>query len=141
MAAYANSTLEQDASAEDIQSLMVEKATDLFMLCDLEQKGFITKRDMQRLQTELPLNPEQLEDVFDSLDDDGNGYLTLQEFIEGFGEWYNSCSLKFFYRYPAHSPSAKKVKILITCQVQHSKAILSDLSLSRMSSSGLMVFH
>ena len=43
MAAYANRTLEQDASAEDIQSLMVEKATDLFELCDLEQKGFITK--------------------------------------------------------------------------------------------------
>ena len=40
---------------------------------------------MQRLQTELPLTPEQLEDVFDSLDEDGNGYLTREELTEGFG--------------------------------------------------------
>ena len=42
---------------------------------------------MQRLQTELPLSPEQLESVFDSLDDDGNGFLTLEEFTGGFGEF------------------------------------------------------
>ena len=41
---------------------------------------------MQRLQTELPLSAQQLEDVFDSLDDDKNGYLTLEEFTGGFGK-------------------------------------------------------
>lgn len=41
---------------------------------------------MQRLQKELPLNPDQLESVFDSLDDDGNGFLTLEEFTTGFGK-------------------------------------------------------
>ena len=41
---------------------------------------------MLRLQSELPLSAEQLQDVFDSLDDDANGYLTLEEFTGGFGE-------------------------------------------------------
>ena len=41
---------------------------------------------MQRLRSELPISPDQLEIVFDELDDDRNGYLTLAEFTEGFGE-------------------------------------------------------
>lgn len=51
-----------------------------------DDQGFITKRDMQRLRDELPISPDQLEIVFDELDNDRNGYLTLAEFTEGFGE-------------------------------------------------------
>ena len=95
MATYAENQPEGDAvSSEDIQDMMVQKAHELFIVCDKESKGFITKRDMQRLQTELPLSPDQLEAVFDSLDDDGNGFLTLEEFTGGFGKW-----LLFFYKY------------------------------------------
>ncbi len=64
----------------NMQQLIAAKAEELFNLCDTEQKGFIIKKDMQRLRDELGVEPEQLEDVFDSLDIDHNGYLTLEEF-------------------------------------------------------------
>ncbi|CDQ72785.1 unnamed protein product [Oncorhynchus mykiss] len=41
----------------------------------------------QRLHGELPLSAEELENVFDTLDSDGNGYLTLEEFSLGFSEF------------------------------------------------------
>ncbi|TNN86988.1 EF-hand calcium-binding domain-containing protein 4A [Liparis tanakae] len=62
------------------------KAKELFVLCDKQGKGFITKWDMQRLQAELSLSPEQLDTVFDSLDRNSNGFLTPVEFNTGLGE-------------------------------------------------------
>lgn len=44
----------------------------------------------QRLHKELPLSAEELEDVFDSLDLDRNGRLTLEEFSSGFSELKNN---------------------------------------------------
>ena len=40
--------------------LLEQRAADLFTICDQEDKGFVTKRDMQRLRNQLPLTPEQL---------------------------------------------------------------------------------
>uniref|UniRef100_A0A672JRA0 EF-hand domain-containing protein n=1 Tax=Sinocyclocheilus grahami TaxID=75366 RepID=A0A672JRA0_SINGR len=63
---------------------MLDKIEDFFQICDSEGKGFITRTDMRRLHEELPLTTEELKSVFDSLDLDKNGYLTLGEFSSGF---------------------------------------------------------
>lgn len=69
-----------DETVDNIQELILAKAKELFSICDKEEKGFIIRKDMQRLRDELGVEPEQLEDVFDSLDVDHNGFLTLEEF-------------------------------------------------------------
>ncbi|XP_053175930.1 EF-hand calcium-binding domain-containing protein 4B [Scomber japonicus] len=69
------------------QNTILEKTHEFFQLGDIENKGFITRRDMQRLNGELPLSAEELENVFDTLDSDSNGYLTLDEFSSGFSEF------------------------------------------------------
>ena len=43
-----------------------------------------------RIKDTLGLSPDLLEEVFDSLDEDGNGYLTLNEFINGFSNFLGS---------------------------------------------------
>lgn len=42
---------------------------------------------------ELPLSAEELENVFDTLDSDSNGYLTLNEFSSGFSMFIYSLYL------------------------------------------------
>ncbi|XP_061107831.1 EF-hand calcium-binding domain-containing protein 4B isoform X1 [Conger conger] len=66
---------------------MLEKTQEFFGVCDVEDKGFITRRDMQRLHGSLPLSADELENVFDTLDTDANGYLTLEEFSSGFSHF------------------------------------------------------
>ncbi|XP_068162955.1 EF-hand calcium-binding domain-containing protein 4B isoform X2 [Antennarius striatus] len=66
---------------------LLAKTKEFFRTCDVEDKGFITRRDMRRLHRELPLSAEELEDVFDSLDTEHSGYLTLEAFSSGFSEF------------------------------------------------------
>ncbi|XP_036107683.1 EF-hand calcium-binding domain-containing protein 4B [Molossus molossus] len=70
------------------EAAMRTKAQEFFQTCDAEGKGFIARRDMQRLHKELPLSLEDLEDVFDALDADGNGFLTPEEFTTGFSQFF-----------------------------------------------------
>ncbi|KAM8891850.1 EF-hand calcium-binding domain-containing protein 4B isoform 2-T4 [Spinachia spinachia] len=77
------------------QNAIAEKTREFFQMCDIENKGFVTQRDMQRLNAELPLSAEELENVFVTLDSDGNGYLTLNEFSSGFSEFLFGRKISF----------------------------------------------
>ncbi|KAM3832456.1 EF-hand calcium-binding domain-containing protein 4B isoform 1-T3 [Vipera latastei] len=81
---------ESSGKAEDDSGTQLEvfaKAHEFFQICDTEGKGFVARHDMQRLYGESPLAPEELENVFDTLDADGNGSLTLEEFTSGFSQF------------------------------------------------------
>lgn len=73
------------SSQGDLRQTLLHRAQELFALCDREDKGYAFKDELGALGEELPLSPEQLESVFDVLDADGDGKLTLQEFSDGFG--------------------------------------------------------
>ncbi|XP_026217024.1 ras and EF-hand domain-containing protein isoform X2 [Anabas testudineus] len=66
---------------------LLDKTKEFFQTCDVESKGFISRTDMRRLHRELPLSAEELEDVFDSLDTDHSGYLTLDAFSSRFSQF------------------------------------------------------
>lgn len=70
-----------------LRILLQSRAAELFKMCDVEDKGFINKKDIQRMKEPLGLTPDLLEEVFDSLDADKNGFLTLEEFTAGFSAY------------------------------------------------------
>ncbi|GFG37168.1 hypothetical protein Cfor_00417 [Coptotermes formosanus] len=87
-------TKTEDRPDSSVEAFIQERTQQLFLLSDRERKGFIVKRDMQRMGSEISLTPEQLEAVFDSLDVNKNGYLTIEQFLSGFGEFIASYSGK-----------------------------------------------
>ncbi|KAL6116774.1 cracr2a [Pungitius sinensis] len=66
---------------------LLDKTKEFFQTCDVEGKGCISRTDMRRLHRRLPLSAEELEDVFDSLDTEHAGYLTLEAFSSGFSQF------------------------------------------------------
>jgi len=54
------SSSSQKSELGDVQVEMLEKARELFQLCDKDEKGFITKVDMQVRDKILPLSWEGL---------------------------------------------------------------------------------
>lgn len=66
-------------------NIKLEQARLLYGKCDRTGKGYLTREDMHRLKPSLPLTAEQLDAVFDSLDQDEDERLTFEEFFEGIG--------------------------------------------------------
>ncbi|KAF1387121.1 hypothetical protein PFLUV_G00101970 [Perca fluviatilis] len=104
------------------QNTIVEKTHEFFQMCDMENKGFITRRDMQRLNTELPLSAEELENVFDTLDSDGNEYLTLEEFSSGFIEFLSGQKISVEEGMAEKNPRKSPTEVLYQTQWEESRA-------------------
>nr|XP_060514658.1 EF-hand calcium-binding domain-containing protein 4B isoform X1 [Panthera onca]XP_060514659.1 EF-hand calcium-binding domain-containing protein 4B isoform X1 [Panthera onca]XP_060514660.1 EF-hand calcium-binding domain-containing protein 4B isoform X1 [Panthera onca] len=98
-----------------VELAMLSKAQEFFQTCDTEGKGFIARRDMQRLHEELPLSLEELEHVFDALDADGNGFLTPEEFTTGFSHFF------FSQNKPGHEDAGEQVERLQEEKVYQSR--------------------
>ncbi|TDH09261.1 hypothetical protein EPR50_G00084970 [Perca flavescens] len=104
------------------RNAIVEKTHEFFQMCDMENKGFITRRDMQRLNTELPLSAEELENVFDTLDSDGNEYLTLEEFSSGFIEFLSGQKISVEEGMAEKNPRKSPTEVLYQTQWEESRA-------------------
>ncbi|XP_054633214.1 EF-hand calcium-binding domain-containing protein 4B isoform X2 [Dunckerocampus dactyliophorus] len=108
------------------QNTILEKTHEFFQVCDIEKKGFITRWDMQRLYGELPLNADELEKVFDTLDSDSNGYLTLDEFSTGFSEFLYGRKISSSESMEDKPPCTKSPEVLYHNQWNESPATSED---------------
>lgn len=70
---------------DDIEQLLHEQATILFKQCDYGDKNYVTLDDLLTLASELDLSHEQVTEAFHRLNTNNNDFLTLREFVNGFG--------------------------------------------------------
>ncbi|XP_056877926.1 EF-hand calcium-binding domain-containing protein 4B isoform X2 [Takifugu flavidus] len=103
---------------------LLDKTKEFFQTCDMEGNGFITRTDMRRLHRELPLSAEELEDVFDSLDAQHSGYLTLEAFSSGFSKFLQGRRLSEDYQ--GSSPAFRNKEALYQSQWEAKLSAVED---------------
>ena len=70
-----------------MENAELEKAIELFNACDVNNHGYVSLYDLKRLTSVLELTENQISDIFQQLDEDGNGFITLNEFVNGFSHF------------------------------------------------------
>ncbi|KAF8571171.1 hypothetical protein P879_02526 [Paragonimus westermani] len=71
-------------------SMLIEKARELYTKCDPNCRGFVTREDLSRLKGHIPAGEDQLDAIFTFLDNDKQGSITFETFLEGFGALFES---------------------------------------------------
>ncbi|GAB6028514.1 EF-hand calcium-binding domain-containing protein 4B, variant 2 [Chamberlinius hualienensis] len=77
-------TMDPIAEESEVKQNNNINATELFLLCDKENKGYVTSVDLKLICDDVNLSEQQIEDVFQQLDEDKDGYVTATEFEAGF---------------------------------------------------------
>lgn len=70
---------------EETKDVLTEKITELFHFCDTENKGYVVKDDLYKLQDELGLDESDIDYAFEQLDTNHDNFLSMEEFTTGFG--------------------------------------------------------
>ena len=60
------------------------RVRQLFTACDLNGSGFIEREDLLNLCADLDLEDQELDDVFHELDKNGDGKISVTEFVKGY---------------------------------------------------------
>ncbi|XP_066922088.1 EF-hand calcium-binding domain-containing protein 4B-like isoform X2 [Clytia hemisphaerica] len=75
-----------------LENAELEKAAELFNACDINNRGYVSLYDLKQLTNKLDLSETQISDIFRQLDDDDNGFITLNEFVNGFSHFMDATS-------------------------------------------------
>lgn len=115
---------------DELKSILTQKATELFKVCDKDAKGYISQEDLLELTRELALTTDQIESAFIKLDKDKNKFLTLDEFIDGFGVFLGVDNE--FDRDPETERRQKKAKELFDLCDSEGKGFVTKTDLMRL---------